>query len=108
MQRLPAKLVSVEMTSGMVDVYTAPANTTVTISAATIQNKTGTARLATIQQTPATGTATYLCYNRIIGPNETFVAYGLIGQSIAAAGKISVQADSGAALDFTMSGYLTT
>ena len=52
MQRLPKQLAATELTTSTVVQYTAPANTRTTVSAASVTNKTGTARYYTVTITP--------------------------------------------------------
>lgn len=108
MLRLPDQLASAELTTSSVDLYTVPANSRTTISACAVQNKTSTPYYVTITQTPSGGTARNVAYQAIVPAKGTFVPPGLIAQTLRAGGKISALAEANSALDFTMSGYVTT
>lgn len=107
-QRLPKQLLCTELTTvASASEYTAPANTRTTISACSATNKTATARYVTATITPSGGTARNICYQRVIAAGETFNIPGAIGQSLEAAGKLSVLAEANTAIDLVVSGYET-
>lgn len=108
MLRLPKQLASAELTTSSADLYTVPSNSVATISAFTVTNKTSTAYYVTITQTPSGGSARNLAYQVVVPAIGVYVVAGAIGQSLAAAGKISALAEANSALDVTVSGYVTT
>jgi hypothetical protein len=88
--------------------YTVPANSILTISAATLNNSTGTARTATVNITPNGGSALALVSALPVpasGSAPTTVS-GLVGQTLTAGGKIEIAADANAAVNAYLSGYL--
>lgn len=85
--------------------YTSPANTRTQVVAATITNKTATARHATVTITPSGGSARNVCYQRVIAPHESFVVYGLIGQILGPGDKFEAAGEAASALDMVVSGY---
>ena len=107
MQRLPKQLAATELTTSTVVQYTAPANTRTTVSAASVTNKTGTARYYTVTITPSGGSARYVAYQLVVAAGKTAIVTGLIGQTLDAGGVISALAEANSALDFVMSGYET-
>lgn len=108
MLRLPKQLASAELTTSIADQYTAPTNNRTTISACTVTNKTATAYYVTITQTPSGGSARNLAYQVVVPAKSVYVVAGAIGQTLDTGGKISALAEANSALDFTMSGYVTT
>ena len=107
MQRLPKQIAAVELTAATADLYTAPANTKTTISACSATNKTASARNFTITVKPSGGTARYLANQMSLGPYETRVVHGALGQTIEAAGVLAGFADAAAAVDLVVSAYET-
>lgn len=108
MQRLPKQLLCTELTTVSTGAeYTVPTNTYTTISSMSMTNKTGTARYVTVTITPSGGTARNIHYQRVVAAGETFVAYGAIGQTLAAGGKVSVLCEANSAVDIVASGYET-
>lgn len=106
MQRIPKQLLCAEATTvASATEYLTPANTTTTVSACTVTNKTATARLVTVTITPSGGTARNVCYLEVIPPNRAINIGGAIGQSFNGGGKFSVAADANAAIDVVVSGY---
>lgn len=93
--------------------YTVPANSTLTISAATLNNTTGTSRNVTANVIPSGGSAT--ASNEIVsalvvgiaGTTPTLLS-SLVGQHILAGGKLQMKADAATAVTPLVSGYLTT
>lgn len=88
--------------------YTVPANSTLTISAATLNNSTATARTATVNVTPSGGSALAVVSALTVpvaGSAPTTVA-GLVGQTLGAGGLIAATADANSAVTFWLSGYL--
>lgn len=88
--------------------YTVPANSSLTISAATLNNSTATARTATAQVTPAGGSAVPIVSALPIpasGAAPTTLP-GLVGQTLPAGAKLEMLADAGAAVQALVSGYL--
>lgn len=88
--------------------YTVPANSLLTISAATLNNTTGTARTATVQITPSGGSALPIVSALPVpaaGAAPTTLP-GLVGQTLGAGAKIEALADAGAAVNILVSGYL--
>jgi hypothetical protein len=88
--------------------YTVPANSVLTISAATLNNATPTARTATVQVTPSGGSALGIVSALPVpaaGAAPTTLP-GLVGQTLGAGGKIEALADVGAAVNIWVSGYL--
>lgn len=110
-QRLPKQLVSgVQLGTAAAVLYTVPANTITTISAATLTNSTGTARTATMHLVPSGGTAgpaNMILSARTISPNEAYNVPQAIGQSIPAGATIQALSDAATALTLVMSGYET-
>jgi len=87
--------------------YTVPNSSTLTISAATLNNTTGAPVTATIQVTPSGGSALPIVSSLPIaaaGAAPTTIP-GLVGQNMAAGAKIEA---SGLALNVWISGYLQT
>lgn len=107
MQRLPKQIAAVELAAATADLYTAPANTKTTISACTATNKTAAARNFTVTIKPSGGTARNVAYLMTLGPNETRVVHGALGQTIEAAGVLAGFADVAAAVDLVVSAYET-
>lgn len=90
--------------------YTVPANSTLTISAATLNNTTSTARTATATVTPSGGSALGILTALpvpISGSAPTTVP-GLVGQTLTAGGVLSIVADANSAVTAWISGYLQT
>lgn len=107
MQRQPNQLLCVELTT-VAQTYTAPTNTKTTISAATVTNKTGTARYVTVTTTPSGGSAKTLVYQKVIPAGATEVLFGLVGQTIKPAGTLDALAEANTTLDLVVSGYETS
>ena len=104
---------NLQLTTTLTDTsYTVPANTVLTISAATLNNTTATPRTATINVIPNGGSAgatTQIATTLAVpaaGAAPTIVA-GLVGQHIEAGGKLQAIADAGSAVTILVSGYLT-
>lgn len=88
--------------------YTVPANSVLTISAATLNNSTGVARTATVQVTPSGGGAFAIVSALPVpaaGAAPTTLP-SLVGQTMGAGAKIEALADLGAAVNIWVSGYL--
>lgn len=107
MQRLPKQMIAAELTTGST-AYTAPANTKTTISSATVTNKTATPRFVTATVTPSGGSAINAYYQYVVPAGATVVLYGLVGQSLMAAGALTLTAEANTALDALVSGYETS
>ena len=111
MQRLPKRLVDgQQLTIAAAVYYTAPANSLVTISAASVTNTTATAQSLTVYLVPAAGApgvGNVVCSGRIVAPGETFNVSGCIGQTMAAGGTIQALSDAATALTLVASGYIT-
>lgn len=114
MNRTPKVLVgNVQLTVGASTYYTAPANTTTTISAFTLNNTSGVPRTATVHLVPSGGTAS--AANQIAtaivipasGAMPTILA-GAIGQHLATGGSIQMFADANGAVSVYASGYEST
>jgi hypothetical protein len=93
--------------------YTVPANSTLTISAATLNNTTASVRTATVNVIPSGGSAS--ASNEIASGISVaaagatpVVVSALIGQHITAGGKLQMKADAATAVTPLVSGYLTT
>lgn len=106
MQRLPKQLICAELATTNTT-YTAPTNVRTTVSAASVANKTATARYVTVTITPSGGSARNVIYRRVIGAGESAVLYGLVGQTLGSADVITAVAEANTALDMTVSGYET-
>lgn len=107
-------LANLQLSTSLADSsYTVPANSTLTISAASLNNTTGTGRTVTINVIPSAGSATA---SNEVASAITVAAAGatpvvatvLIGQHIAAGGKLQMKADAATAITPLVSGYLTT
>jgi hypothetical protein len=107
MQRQPNQLLCVELTT-VDQTYPAPTNTKTTISAATVTNKSGTARYVTVTITPSGGTPQYVVYQKVIPAGATEVLFGLVGQTLKPLGALSALAEANSALDLIVSGYETS
>lgn len=111
MQRLPKRLVDgQQLTATAAIYYTAPANSLVTISAASVTNTTATPQSLTVYLVPASGApgvGNVVCSGRIVAPGETFNVPGCIGQTLAAGGTLQALSDAAAALTLVASGYIT-
>lgn len=97
-------------TSGSGMSYMVPANSVLTISAATANNSTATARNMTVNVTPNGGSALALVSALpvpIAGSAPTTLP-GIVGQTITAGGKLEMLADAGSAVNVWVSGYLQT
>ena len=113
--RTPVVVLSnLQLSTSLADTsYTVPANSTLTISAATLNNTTGTGRTVTINAIPNGGSATA---SNEVASAITVAAAGatpvvvtaLIGQHIGAGGKLQMKADAATAVTPLVSGYLTT
>lgn len=100
----PKRLASVELTNASADMYTAGTNTRTRISAATVANKTGTARYVTVTFTASGGSARNLVYQVVVQPATQFPLYALINVTLEPGDKVSALAEANSALDFNMSG----
>ena len=107
MQRLPKQLSTTELTGTTAVQYTAPTNTRTTISAASVTNKTGTARWYTVTVTPSGGSAYYVAFQLVLGAGKTAIVTGLIGHTLDAGGAVNAFAEVGSAIDMVISGYET-
>lgn len=88
--------------------YTVPANSTLTISAATLNNVTAAGVTATLTVTPSGGSALGVVTAQTIpaaGAAPTTVP-GLVGQTLGAGGVISALASAATAVTLWLSGYL--
>jgi hypothetical protein len=107
MQRLPKLLAAAELGAGAAALYSAPANTRTTISACSVTNKSGIARLVTITVTASGGTARNVAYNMSVPAGATRVVSGALAQTLEAGGVLSGSADAAGAVDIVASGYET-
>jgi hypothetical protein len=107
MQRLPKQLAAAELGAASADLYSAPANTRTTISACSVTNKSGVARLVTITIKAAAGTARNVAYNLSVPAGATRVVSGALAQTLEAGGVLAGFADAAAAVDIVASGYET-
>jgi len=85
-----------------------PANSRLTISAATFNNVTGAGVTATAQITPSGGSA-YPIVSAVVIPatgSAPTTVPGLVGQTIEAGGKIEMSAGSNTSINAYISGYL--
>ena len=107
--RTPITVLLKELTTTSTDsAYTVPANSTLTISAFTLNNSTGTARTATVNVTPSGGSA-HAMVSALpvpISGNAPTTVPGLVGQTLTAGGKIEIAADANSAVNVYISGYL--
>ena len=88
--------------------YTVPANSTLTISAATLNNTTAAGVTATVSATPSGGSALGVVSALTVpaaGAAPTTVP-GLVGQTLGAGGVLAAKAGSAAAVTLWLSGYL--
>ena len=88
--------------------YTAPNNTTTTISAMTLTNDTTSAVTATVHIVPSGSTATSLnkvLSARTISAGESYNVGGAIGQTLEAGGTIQALASVAASITIVASGY---
>jgi hypothetical protein len=95
-------------TAGSGTSYTVPANSLLTISAATLNNTTGTARTSTVQVTPSGGSALPIVSVLPVpaaGAAPTTLT-SLVGQTIGAGAKVEALADANSAVNIWVSGYL--
>lgn len=107
--RTPITLILKQLTTTASDAaYTVPANSTLTISAVTFNNSTGTARTATVNVTPNGGSALSMVSSLPIpiSGNAPTTVPGLVGQTLTAGGKIEIAADANTAVNAYLSGYL--
>ena len=113
--RTPVVVLSnLQLSTSLADTsYTVPANSTLTISAATLNNTTGTGRTVVINMIPSAGSAT--ASNEIatnlsvpLSGSTPTVVTALIGQHLGAGGKLQMKADAATAVTPLVSGYLTT
>ena len=107
MQRLPKLLAAAELGAAAATLYAAPANTRTTISACSVTNKTGVARLVTITVTASGGTARNVAYNMSVPAGATRVVSGALAQTLEAGGVLAGSADAAGAVDIVASGYET-
>jgi hypothetical protein len=115
MQRVPVVVLgNVQLTGTLTDSsYTVPANSYLTISAATLNNTSATARTVTIHDIPSGGSAinaNQVATTITVPPagSAPTVLSGLIGQTILAGGRLQMLADASSAVTPKVSGYLTT
>lgn len=110
-QRLPKQLVNgVALAAAAAVLYTVPANTICTISAATLTNSTATARNVTMHLVPAGGApsaANMILSARVISPGESYNVAQAVGQTIPAGATIQALADAAGAVNLVASGYET-
>lgn len=88
--------------------YTVPANSTLTVSAATLNNTTAAGVTATVSVTPSGGSALGVVSALTVpasGAAPTTVP-GLVGQTLGAGGVLAAKAGSAAAVTLWLSGYL--
>ena len=91
--------------------YTVPANSRLTISAATFNNITAAGRTVTAQITPSGGSAYYIIGGTTgvtipaVGAAPT-TAPGLVGHTMQAGAKIELAADANTSVNAMISGYL--
>lgn len=107
MQRLPKQLAATELGAATTDLYSAPANTRTTISACSVTNKSGVARLVTITLKASGGTARNVAYNMSVPAGATRVVSGALAQTLEAGGVLAGFADAAGAIDIVASGYET-
>ena len=100
-------MIAAELTTGSTT-YTAPSNTKTTINSATVTNKTATPRYVTATITPSGGSAINAYYQYVVPAGQTVVLYGLVGQTLMAAGILTMTAEANTALDALISGYETS
>ena len=89
--------------------YTVPANSTLTISAATLNNTTAAGVTATVSATPPSGGSALGVVSALTvpaaGAAPTTVP-GLVGETLGAGGVLAAKAGSAAAVTLWLSGYL--
>lgn len=110
-QRLPKQICAgVQLAAAAGILYTVPANTITTISAATLTNSTTIARTATIHLVPsggAPGPANMILAARTISPGESYNVAQAIGQTIHAGATMQALSDLAAAVTLVASAYET-
>lgn len=110
-QRLPKQICAgVQLAAAAGILYTVPANTITTISAATLTNSTTIARTATIHLVPnggAPGPTNMILAARTISPGESYNVAQAIGQTIHAGATLQALSDLAAAVTLVASGYET-
>ena len=95
-------------TTASASAYTVPANSSLTISAATFNNTTGAGVTVSAQVTPSGGSALPIVSALTVpasGAAPTTVP-GLVGQSLAAGGKLELSAGANSSINGWVSGYL--
>jgi len=109
MQRLPAVLVqNLQLTTSYVSYYPAPALTTTTISAFTLNNTTAGAATVNISLVPSGGSqadANEVVTELSIAAKTSVAVPQLVGQTIAAGGALWMKASAATAITPRVSGY---
>lgn len=112
MQRLPVSLVpTTQITAAAVTYYTAPANTTAEIGAATATNATGTARTITVHIVASGGAvaaANKVVQTKTVPANSSVQLWEMVGQKLPTGSFISALADAATAVNLTVGGYQVT
>ena len=89
------------LTTALDTTYTVPANSSATITAATVNNSTTSARTITVQIG-----GKEIVTEQSVPAKGSITLPGVVAQHIAAGGAISAKSDAGAALNLFVSGYL--
>jgi hypothetical protein len=109
MQRTVKQLVpTAQITAAAVTYYTAPADNSAEICAATATNVTGTARTVTVHLVASAGAAgatNIVVQTRTVPANSAVQLWELIGQKLPTGATIQALADAGAAVNLTIGGY---
>lgn len=109
--RVPVTLLLKQLTTTASDsAYTVPASSTLTISAATLNNTTAGAVTATVQITPSGGSALPIvsAYPIPVAGSAPTTVPGLVGQNMAAGAKLEAAAGANTSVNVWISGYLQT
>lgn len=112
MTRLPKVLVNnTQLTTSYATYYTAPANTTTTISAFTLNNTTAGALTANISIVPSGGSQS--ASNEVVteialGAKTSVQIPQLVGQHLAAGSVLQMKGSAAASITPQVSGYETT
>lgn len=109
MQRFVKQLVpTTQLTNAAATYYTALANVSAEIGAATATNVTGAPRTVTVYLVASGGTAgatNTVVQTRSIPANSSVQLWELIGQKVPTGATIQALADAGAAVNLTIGGY---
>ncbi len=112
MQRTVKQLTpTAQLTAAAAVYYTAPANTTAEIGAATVTNVTATARTVTVSLVPSGGSAgltNIVVQTRTVPANAAVQLWELIGQKLPPGATIQALADAATAVNLTVGGYEVT